>query len=436
MNFGKKLAALAVAGLALVGTAACSNGGSSSSSTSDTNKIPKVTKKTTVVFWHGMQGQQETTLKKLAKEFEAKNSNIKIKLEQQGDYDNLQAKLTSTMQSPKNLPTITQAYPGWLQSAAKNKMLVNLTPYINNKEVGWGSVAASEIKQGMLDGAQINGTQYGIPFNKSIEVLIYNPDMLKKYGITKVPSTNAELKQAAQTIYQKSDHKVVGAGFDNLNNYYVLGMKNEGQSFSSKVDFTGKESSRVLDYFVKGEKAGYFRMPGSDKYLYVPFTNQKLAMFVTSSSTETWIKQAAKKGFKYEVAARPGKYTMQQGTDIYMFSHASAMEKAAAFKFMRFLSSKENQIKWAKETGYIPVNEDATKSAEYKENKEFMLPAKLEDILSTNSLYSVPVIKNSNAVFSQLNPIMQSILSAAQKDRNVNSAIKTGKTKFDAAWKQ
>ena len=436
MNFGKKLAALAVAGLALVGTAACSNGGSSSSSTSDTNKIPKVTKKTTVVFWHGMQGQQETTLKKLAKEFEAKNSNIKIKLEQQGDYDNLQAKLNSTMQSPKNLPTITQAYPGWLQSAAKNKMLVNLTPYINNKEVGWGSVAASEIKQGMLDGAQINGTQYGIPFNKSIEVLIYNPDMLKKYGITKVPSTNAELKQAAQTIYQKSNHKVVGAGFDNLNNYYVLGMKNEGQNFSSKVDFTGKESSRVLDYFVKGEKAGYFRMPGSDKYLYVPFTNQKLAMFVTSSSTETWIKQAAKKGFKYEVAARPGKYTMQQGTDIYMFSHASAMEKAAAFKFMRFLSSKENQIKWAKETGYIPVNEDATKSAEYKENKEFMLPAKLEDILSTNSLYSVPVIKNSNAVFSQLNPIMQSILSAAQKDRNVNSAIKTGKTKFDAAWKQ
>ena len=436
MNFGKKLAALAVAGLALVGTAACSNGGSSSSSTSDTNKIPKVTKKTTVVFWHGMQGQQETTLKKLAKEFEAKNSNIKIKLEQQGDYDNLQAKLNSTMQSPKNLPTITQAYPGWLQSAAKNKMLVNLTPYINNKEVGWGSVAASEIKQGMLDGAQINGTQYGIPFNKSIEVLIYNPDMLKKYGITKVPSTNAELKQAAQTIYQESDHKVVGAGFDNLNNYYVLGMKNEGQNFSSKVDFTGKESSRVLDYFVKGEKAGYFRMPGSDKYLYVPFTNQKLAMFVTSSSTETWIKQAAKKGFKYEVAARPGKYTMQQGTDIYMFSHASAMEKAAAFKFMKFLSSKENQIKWAKETGYIPVNEDATKSAEYKENKEFKLPAKLEDILSTNSLYSVPVIKNSNAVFSQLNPIMQSILSAAQKDRNVNSAIKTGKTKFDAAWKQ
>ena len=163
MNFGKKLAAIAVAGLALVGTAACSNNSNSSSSSS--SKIPKVTKKTTVVFWHGMQGAQEKTLKSLAQDFENKNPKIKIKLEQQGDYDNLQSKITSTLQSPKNLPTITQAYPGWLESAAKNKMLVDLKPYIDNKDVGWGSVAASGIKQDMLNGAQIIGTQYGIPFN-------------------------------------------------------------------------------------------------------------------------------------------------------------------------------------------------------------------------------------------------------------------------------
>lgn len=112
------------------------------------------------------------------------------------------------------------------------------------------------------------------------------------------------------------------------------------------------------------------------------------------------------------------------------------MQKAAAFKFMKFLSSKQSQIKWAKKTGYIPVNEDATKSTEYKSIKQFKLPAKLETIWSTNSLYSVPVIKDSSATFSQLTPIMQSILSAAQKNRNVNKAINTGKTKFDAAWKQ
>lgn len=87
------------------------------------------------------------------------------------------------MQSPKKLPTITQAYPGWLYNAAQNRMLVDLTPYINNKNVGWGSAKASNIRTELLDGAQIKGTQYGIPFNKSIESLTYNKTMFKKYGI-------------------------------------------------------------------------------------------------------------------------------------------------------------------------------------------------------------------------------------------------------------
>ncbi|MBA1393537.1 extracellular solute-binding protein, partial [Lactobacillus sp. XV13L] len=327
----------------------------------------------------------------LVRYFEKKNPNIKVKLEQQGNYNDLQAKLNSTMQSPKNLPTITQAYPGWLQSAAQNNMLANLKPYMANKEVGWGKASASGIKEDMLNSAKIDQTQYGMPFNKSIEVLIYNPAMLERYGIKRVPTTMAELRQAAQTIYERSSHQVVGAGFDDLNNYYVLGMKNQGHDFSSKIDFTGAHSRQVVNYYAAGVRAGYFRMSGSDRYLYIPFTNQRLAMFVTSSSTETWIKQAAKPGLTYGVAPRPSKYTMQQGTDLYMFNNASAMQKAAAFKLLHFLVTKDSQIKWAKKTGYIPVNQEAAITNAYKTNKNFKLPAKLETILSVNSLYSVPV---------------------------------------------
>lgn len=164
MRIGKKLVTFAVAGLALIGTAACSKNSNNSSSS---EKIPtKINKKTSIVFWHGMHGGQEAELKKLTSEFEKKNPNINVKLENQGSYIDLQGKLTSTMQSPKNLPTITQAYPGWLYNAAQNKMLVNLTPYINNKSIGWGSAQKSGIRTELLDGAKIKGTQYGIPFNK------------------------------------------------------------------------------------------------------------------------------------------------------------------------------------------------------------------------------------------------------------------------------
>ncbi|GHN23678.1 extracellular solute-binding protein [Lactobacillus delbrueckii] len=431
MKFSKKLAVLAAAGLALMGTAACSNGNSSSSS----SKIPsKITKKTTVVFWHGMVGVQQSTLQKLTKEFEKKNPNITVKLESQGTYIDLQAKINSTLQSQNNLPTITQAYPGWLWNAAKNKMLVNLTPYINNKNVGWGSAKASDIRSELLKGAQIQGTQYGIPFNKSIETLTYNKDMFKKYGIKKVPTTMAELKSVSETIYKKSHHKVVGAGFDSLSNYYILGMKNAGVDFSSKINFSGSTSKSVINYYADGIKKGYFRVAGSEGYLSGPFANEKVAMFIGTSAGEGFVKQGVGKKFTYDVAARPGKYNMQQGTDIYMFNHATAEQKAAAFKYIKFLVSKSSQLKWANATGYIPVNNSVINSAAYKSNTSLKLPAKLSIVMK--HLYSVPVEKNSNAAYDQLNSIMQTILSAAQKHQNVNNAINEGKQKFDAAWKQ
>ena len=292
MKFSKKLTMAAVATLALVGTAACSKSGNSSSSSSE--KIPsKITKKTTVVFRNAMPGVQGSTLKQLTNEFEKKNPKITVKLENQGAYNDLQAKINSTLQSPNNLPTITQAYPGWLWNAAQNKMLVNMTPYINNKNVGWGSAKASDIRTELLDGAKIKGTQYGIPFNKSIETLTYNKTMFKKYGIKKVPTTMEELKDVSETIYKKSNHKVVGAGFDSLSNYYTLGMKDEGVNFTDKINFSGSTSKKVLNFYADGIKKGYFRVAGSEHYLSGPFANEKVAMFVGTSAGEGFVKQGA-----------------------------------------------------------------------------------------------------------------------------------------------
>ncbi|WP_156402490.1 ABC transporter substrate-binding protein, partial [Lactobacillus psittaci] len=190
--------------------------------------------------------------------------------------------------------------------------------YINDKNVGWGSAAKSDIKTSLLEGAQIDGTQYGIPFNKSVETLTYNADLLKKYGV-KVPKTMAELKKAAKTIYEKSNHKVVGAGFDSLSNYYTLGMKDAGINFTSKINFTGSTSKKVINYYADGVKAGYFRTAGSEHYLSGPFANEKVAMYVGTSAGEGFVKKGVGTKFKYGVAARPSTYNMQQGTDIYMF---------------------------------------------------------------------------------------------------------------------
>ena len=433
MKFYKKLALVSAAALGLVGLSACSNNNSSSKSSS---KIPtKISKKTTINFWYSLTGTSQSALKKLTKDFEKKNPNITIKLQSQGgNYSDLQAKLVSGLQSPKDLPTITQAYPGWLYNAAKNNMLVNLTPYVNNKSVGWGSYKNSGIKKALWDGANIGGTQYGVPFNKSVEVLFYNKTLLDKYGV-KVPSNMSQLASASAEIYRKSHHKVRGMGFDALNNYYMMQMKETyGKDFNKDLNFAAKDSVKTINYYANGVKAGYFMQAGTQKYMSTPFNNGQVAMFIGSTANEAYLKQGLKKGYVYGVAARPSQMNVQQGTDIYMFKKASAMQKAAAFKYLKFLTSKSSQLYWAKQTGYMPVNTAALNDSAYQQAKNSKIPAILSK--TSKKLYFLPVTKNSITAYDQVNVNMQNILAKASKGQNWTSDIKTGKAKLDASWKQ
>lgn len=431
MKLIHKAAAVAALAAAALGLSACSNSQSSSSST----KIPtKITKKTTVTFWYSLTGSSQSALKKLTKEFEKKNPNITIKLQSQGgNYSDLQAKLTSGLQSPKDLPTIAQAYPDWLYNAAKNKMLVNLTPYVKNKKIGWGSYKNSKIQSGLWNGAKIGGTQYGVPFNKSVEVLFYNKTLLDKYGV-KVPTTMAELKTASQKIYEKSNHKVRGMGFDALNNYYMLSMKENGVSFNKNLNFASSTSKKVINYYANGVKAGYFMQAGTEKYMSTPFSNAQVAMFIGSTANEAYVKQGLSKKYTYGIAPRPSKLNVQQGTDIYMFSHATATQKAAAFMYMKFLTSKSSQLYWAQQTGYMPVNSDVLNSSTYKADKSSKVPAILAK--TTKNLYFLPVTKNATSAYDQVNANMQFILALAAKKQSWNSAITTGKSKLDSSWNQ
>lgn len=431
MKFSHKILAVSAVLFSVLGLAACSNQQSNNSSTA----IPtKVNKKTTITLWYSLTGTSQTALKKLTADFEKKNPNITVKLQSQGgNYADLQSKLTSSFQSPKNLPTITQAYPGWLYNAAKNKMLVNLTPYVTNKKIDWGSYKNSKIQSGLWNGAKIGGVQYGVPFNKSVEVLFYNKTLLDKYGV-KVPTNMNELKTCSEKIWQKSHHKVHGMGFDALNNYYMLSMKENGIDFNKKLNFASPVSKKVINYYAEGVKEGYFMQAGTEKYMSTPFDNAQAAMFIGSTANEAYIKQGLAKKYQYGIAARPSKMNIQQGTDIYMFKKATAMQKTAAFMYLKFLASAKSQLYWAKETGYMPANSDVLNSATYKADKNSKVPAILAD--TAKNLYFLPVTKNATTAYDQVNANMQTILAQAAKKQNWNNSINNGKSKLNAAWNQ
>ena len=407
----KSLVSIALSVMLLVG---CSNKKQTEQTTEEI--VTELKNPVEITFWHAMNGEQETALKNLVDKFEKENSNIKVTLQNQSSYPDLQQKITATTASPKDLPTITQAYPDWLLNAMDENLVLDLKPYIENDTLKFDNY--DDILEGFRQASTIDGKIYGMPFNKSTEVLWYNKTLLDKHNIA-VPTTYEEFAKASKEIKEKAN--IVGGGFDSLSNYYTTYLKNEDVTFDSKLDPTSEASKKAVNYYLDGVKGGYFRIAGTDKYLSGPFGNETIALYVGSNAGEAFVKQGVGDKFEIGAAPYPAKYVMQQGTDLFVFSSATAEQKTAAYKLLQFLTTKENQIEWAKATGYIPVRKSAIESDEYKNSGTLIAPI-LAD--ATKNLFTNPVVKGMDSAFRESNTVLESILA------NTNVDIKTKLEEF------
>lgn len=407
----KKLTSLALSAVLMTGLM---TGCGSKNNASSEEIVTEITEPVEISFWHAMSGDLEKTLENLTNKFMEANPNIKVNLQNQSTYNDLQQKMTATLASPKDLPTLTQAYPHWMINAMQDELLVDLKPYIENETIG--SENYNDMLEGFKTASEIDGKIYGMPFNKSTEVIWYNKTLFDELGL-EVPKTFEEFAQVAKTITEKKG--IVGAGFDSLNNFYTTYLKNKGVDFNSETDVTSAESVEAANYYLDGIKEGYFRIAGTDMYLSGPFANETLGMYVGSNAGESFVKQGVDGKFEVGVAPYPAESVMQQGTDLYMFSNATAEQRTAAFEFLKFLTSTENQITWGVETGYIPATHAAISSDEYK-NSGSLVSSILEEATSKN-LFINDVAQGVDSAYNESRVVMEDIL--ADKNSDVKSKL-------------
>ncbi|WP_276701667.1 ABC transporter substrate-binding protein [Romboutsia ilealis] len=407
----KKLTSLALSTVLMTGLM---TGCGSKNNASSEEIVTEITEPVEISFWHAMSGDLEKTLENLTNKFMEANPNIKVNLQNQSTYNDLQQKMTATLASPKDLPTLTQAYPHWMINAMQDELLVDLKPYIENETIG--SENYNDMLEGFKTASEIDGKIYGMPFNKSTEVIWYNKTLFDELGL-EVPTTFEEFAQVAKTITEKKG--IVGAGFDALNNFYTTYLKNKGVDFNSETDVTSAESVEAANYYLDGIKEGYFRIAGTDMYLSGPFANETLGMYVGSNAGESFVKQGVDGKFEIGVAPYPAESVMQQGTDLYMFSNATAEQRTAAFEFLKFLTSTENQITWGVETGYIPATHAAISSDEYK-NSGSLVSSILEEATSKN-LFINDVAQGVDSSYNESRVVMEDIL--ADKNSDVKSKL-------------
>jgi multiple sugar transport system substrate-binding protein len=140
-------------------------------------------------------GLKPAEIDQIARDFEAKNPDIKVSMEYVG-YDNVHDKIVTGMAA--NPPAYDAAMIDviWPDEFIKSNYLLDVT-----------SRVTPDMKSGMFpaswNGVTRNGKIYGMPWLMDVKYFMYNKDMLQKAGIAAPPTTWEELVDQAKIIKDK-----------------------------------------------------------------------------------------------------------------------------------------------------------------------------------------------------------------------------------------
>jgi raffinose/stachyose/melibiose transport system substrate-binding protein len=137
-------------------------------------------KSVTLVWWHNAnQGAGLKLWNDVATEFHKKHPDVTIKVVP-FQNESLKTKIPIALQSGSPPDVFQEWGGGQLVDQVKAHKVANLTKYVKPwiKSIG-GSAA----------GWQVNGQQYGIPYNVGVVGFWYNKDLFAKAGISAAPST-------------------------------------------------------------------------------------------------------------------------------------------------------------------------------------------------------------------------------------------------------
>ena len=305
-----------------------------------------------------------------AADFEKENPGIKIKAIYAGTYQDTMTKALTAMKGgePPHLAVL---------------LSTDMFTLIDEKAVvPWDEVATGpndkawigSFYPGFMANSQTGGKTWGIPFQRSTIVLYYNKEMFKDAGLdpNRAPATWKEMVEVAQKLTKRDASgkvtqwgvQIPASGFP----YWLF------QGLTTENDVQLMNAAGTETYYDKPAviEALQYWMDLTAKYKVHPegivewgttpkdFFERKVAMIWTTTGNLTNIKNNAK--FDFGVAMLPAnkrRGSPTGGGNFYLFKQAKPEQQAAAFKFIKWITSPARAAQWGIDTGYVAVRPDA-----------------------------------------------------------------------------
>ncbi len=336
-----------------------------------------------IVFWHAMTAQQDA-LAQLTDQFNRSQDRVRVELVDNTTYEAQQERYRDGLESGE-LPDLVQHQEIWLRQMIDTQSALPVQSCID--ETG---ADTSDFVPPMLRYYEVDGVQWGLPFNVETPILLYNRAAFERAGLDPVdpPETLDELREAAQALKDGGfdagmSLKVDGWYLEQLIALQGETLANNGNGRdgrATEVTFESEAGLEVFDYLAEMVDEGLAVTsprdgPGQFDNLLGVGAGRWGMTVDSSANLGTILGILAGGSGQYAnvdlaVGPMPGRTedggVLVGGGALYISAIDDA-KQAAAWEYLSFLTSAETQATWSAATGYLPVRQSATGMPEIEE---------------------------------------------------------------------
>ena len=320
-----------------------------------------------VTVWHPWFGAEASLFDSQVAKFNQGNEwGIVVSAQSKSNYAELFQQTNVALEDRAN-PDVVIAFPehafGW------DEKVVDLNPYVSDPLYGFSADDILDFPPVIWDQDNVNGKRFGVPAQRTARFILYNQTWARELGFEAPPATSSEFEKQACAA-----NKALGVDEDSSNN--ALGGwlidTNPITPLSWMFAFGGgaqeEESYRFLTpsnidafRFVKVlQQKGCAWVPSADLSAYDRFAMRQ-ALFATISLEELGDQSRAfiQSGNRDEWTILP--FPGNEGTAFVVYGSSYVMFESddvtqlAAWLFMRWMLSPENQAQWVRSTELFPL---------------------------------------------------------------------------------
>jgi sn-glycerol 3-phosphate transport system substrate-binding protein len=310
-------------------------------------------------------------------EFEKANPDIKVKAVYAGNYDDTRVKTLAALKASQPVQ-LSVLFSIDVFELMDQDVLVSFDEVATSAEdKQW----LSGFYPALMENSKVKGKIWGVPFQRSTIVMYHNKDAFKEAGLdpNKPPATWDEMVAMSQKLVKKdASGNVTRWGVQIPSTGYAYWMFQalciqNGQVLmnqdGNKTHFDHADVVGALQFW-RDLAVKHKVMPeGTVDWgtLRQKFLEGATAIMWHTTGNLTAVREAVK--FDFGVSMLPAskrRGSPTGGGNFYIFKKTTSAERAAAMKFIKFMTAPELSARWSIATGYVATTQAAYDTATLK----------------------------------------------------------------------